>query len=131
MLFVQELKVYNSFAEYKNDYPDGDFDDYELLNFRAKTKSMQEESGFVHAITSLACDLKFTDEELAERFNIGVQTFKQWKNGPFPYSHIQKKIIFFLNCAKYQVLICNQCDKKKISTEMNNLTCKICCGENK
>mgnify|MGYP003468012173 CR=1 FL=1 len=107
----------------------GDFDDYELLIFRAKTKSMQEEDGFIYTITSLAYDLKFTDEELAERFNVGSYTFKQWKNGPFPYPHIQKEIILFLNCARIETLICNQCDKKKIPTEMNNLTCKVCRGE--
>ena len=121
--------MYNSFIEYMNDNPFGDFDDYESLNFHAKTKSTQEESGFVLAITSLAEKLKFTDEELAERFNVGVQTFKQWEYGPFPYPHIQKEIILFLNCARIEILVCNQCDKKKIPTEMNNLTCKVCCGE--
>lgn len=121
--------MYNSYNEYKNDRPDGDFDDYESLNFRAKTKSRQEENGFIHAIISLIYDLKFTYEELSERFNVGVQTFKQWEYGPFPYPHIQKEIILFLNCARIEILVCNQSDKKKIPTEMNNLTCKICRGE--
>ena len=120
---------YNSFVEYFKEIPDGDFDDYELSNFRAKTKSMQEECGFVAGINSLAKRLKFSDEELAERFNVGPWTFKQRKNGPFPYPHIQKEIILFLNCARIETLICNQCDKKKIPTEMNNLTCKVCRGE--
>ena len=119
--------MYNSYNEYKNNYPYGDFDEYQSMNFRAKTKSMQEECGFVAGINSLAKRLKFSDEELADRFNVSVSTFRTWKNGPFPYTHIQKKIILFLNCARIEILICNQCDKKKIPSEMNNLTCKVCC----
>jgi len=121
--------MYNSYNEYKNDYPYGDFDEYQSINFRSTTKSMQEEDGFVYAITSLAYDLKFSDQELADRFNVSVSTFGMWKNGPFPYTHIQKKIILFLNCARIEILICNQCDKKKIPSEMNNLICNLCCGK--
>ena len=99
------------------------------LIFMQKPNQRKKKVDLVLAITSLAEKLKFTDEELAERFNVGVQTFKQWEYGPFPYPHIQKEIILFLNCARIEILVCNQCDKKKIPTEMNNLTCKICRGE--
>ncbi len=40
---------------------------------------------------------KVDNEELADRFNVSVSTFRTWKNGPFPYTHIQKKIILLSN----------------------------------
>ena len=121
--------MYNSFQEYLKENPDGDFDDYESSNFRSKTKSMQAEDGFVDAITFLASDLKFSDEELAERFNVSLSTFKQWRYSPFPYFDVQKQVVLFLNSAKLGITICNQCDKKKISSEICDLTCNKCLGK--
>jgi DNA-binding transcriptional regulator YiaG len=122
--------MYNSYSEYKNDYPYGDFDEYQSMNFRLTTKSMQEEDGFIEAITIYAKRLNLTDQELAERFNVSVFTLQRWKaNESLPFAHIQREITLWINCLRIETLICNQCDKKKIPTEMNNLTCNLCCGK--
>jgi len=117
--------MYNTFSQYLDDNPDCEYN----VNLSDSIKLEKQKDEFVDAINLLPQKLNLSDEELAERFHVGLRTFEQWKNGPFPYPHIQKEIILFLNCTRIEILICNQCDKKKISSEMNNLTCKVCCGE--
>lgn len=120
---------YNSFQEYLKDYPSNDYDDFLDDRFLAETKLNKEYPGFIEAITTYAKELNLTDEELAERFNVAVFTFQRWKNESLPFLDLQREITLWINCLRIETLICNQCDKKKIPTEMNNLTCKVCCGE--
>ena len=128
---MQKLKIfkYSSFQEYLKDYPSNDYDNFLDDRFIAETKSNKEYPGFIEAITTYAKKLKLTDEELAERFNVSISTFQRWKNESLPFLDLQREITLWINCLKIEALICNQCDKKKIPTEMNKLTCKVCCGE--
>ena len=98
-------------------------------------KKEKLEAEFSEALR-MAKNLNFSDEELAERFKVSLSTFQTWHDGRFPFSSLQREFILFINCARIEILICNQCDKKRISTEMrktnsklSDFTCKTCLGE--
>lgn len=84
----------------------------------------------------IAKQLNLSDKELAERFNVSISTFQSWSEGAFPFPSVQKEFVLFINCARIEIIKCNQCDKKRIPSEVRRInlraegsTCLECLGE--
>jgi DNA-binding transcriptional regulator YiaG len=125
-----EMIEYHS---YVNIYPSEIFS--YTTNYSEIIKKQVLEKDFRKAF-QIAKQLSFSDKELAERFNVSISTFQSWSEGVFPFPSIQKEFVLFVNCARIEIIKCNQCDKKRIPSEVRRInlraegsTCLICLGE--